>query len=216
MQRTPSRSRARPSPVDPSQPAVPDPASGPAAEPAEPPESYLDADPDDRRRDDGFSAFYRREFGRTATLARSLSGGSWAVAEELAQDAFLVAHRKWGRVSRYDDPSQFVRRVVVNHAVSAHRRRQAERRALARTGRPPAATHDPTGQPGAAHGSEAMLALLADLPPKQRQALALVYVDQLDPRDAAALLGCTESTLRTHLQRGREALRSLLDTKDAR
>ena len=149
--------------------------------------------------DDRFNDLYRREYPRTVALARSLCG-SWAVAEELTQEAFLVAHRRWPKVGNLDDPGQWVRRVVANRAVSSFRRSQAERRALRRHG-PAARTVDPP-DPDAG-----ILARIADLPARQAQAIAAVYVDQLDNREAAALLGCSESTLRTHLERGRAALR---------
>ncbi len=151
--------------------------------------------------DPSFAAFYAAEFPRAAALARSLCG-SWAVAEELTQDAFLVAHRKWGRVATLDDPGQWVRRIVANRAVSSYRRGQAERRAVRRLG-PAIASEEP---PGPADG---ILERIAELPAQQAQAIAAVYVDELDADEAATLLGCSPSTLRTHLQRGRAALREL-------
>jgi RNA polymerase sigma-70 factor (ECF subfamily) len=151
-------------------------------------------------RDHEFAAFYQREFARAAALARPLCT-SWAVAEELAQDAFLLAHGKWPRIRQLDDPGQWVRRVVMNRAVSTYRRGQAERRALRRLG-PERQAVDPPGP------TDGILTRIKDLPPKQAQAIVAVYVDQLDASQAAALLGCSPSTLRTHLQRGRDALRT--------
>jgi RNA polymerase sigma-70 factor, ECF subfamily len=153
------------------------------------------------RADAAFATFYDREYPRAAALARSLCG-SWAVAEELTQDAFLVAWRRWEHVRGLTDPGQWVRRVVANRAVSGYRRARAERRALRRLG-PGASLIDPPGP------ADPVLAAIAGLPAKQAQAIAAVYVDQLDTTEAAALLGCSESTLRTHLQRGRAALRGL-------
>ena len=163
-----------------------------------------------------FATFYRREYSRSAALAYSLSG-SWAVAEELTQEAFLVAHRKWASVIRCEDPGQWVRRVVANHAVSSYRRRMAERRALQRTGSRTASLSVSCGPADATAGASGSLsadfvAKIRALPAKQAQAIALFYVDQRSVAEVAAMLGCTESTTRTHLQRGREALRSALGT----
>ena len=36
------------------------------------------------------------------------------VAEELAQETFLVAYRHWGRVSTLDNPRAWVRKVALN------------------------------------------------------------------------------------------------------
>jgi DNA-directed RNA polymerase specialized sigma24 family protein len=40
--------------------------------------------------------------------------GSRVVAEELAQETFLVAYREWDRISRLDNPRAWVRRVAIN------------------------------------------------------------------------------------------------------
>jgi DNA-directed RNA polymerase specialized sigma24 family protein len=64
-------------------------------------------------------------------LAYALSGSRWG-AEDLAQDAFLAAHRDWERIGSYEHPGAWVRRVVANLSVSMFRRRATEARALAR------------------------------------------------------------------------------------
>ena len=57
-----------------------------------------------------FEELYRRDFTAVVGLVYALSGSRHA-AEELAQDAFLAAHRAWGRIGGYDDPGAWVRRV---------------------------------------------------------------------------------------------------------
>ena len=84
-----------------------------------------------RRSDEAFSVFYTSEYHAVVALAYALTGRP-AVAEELAQDAFLVTHRNWERVSAYEAPGAYVRRVVTNMALSFRRRLAAEARALAR------------------------------------------------------------------------------------
>jgi DNA-directed RNA polymerase specialized sigma24 family protein len=78
-----------------------------------------------------FEDLYLREFATVFALAYALSGNCW-VAEDIAQDAFVVAHRQWDRIGGYDDPGAWVRRVAANLAVSGVRRRLAEARALVR------------------------------------------------------------------------------------
>jgi DNA-directed RNA polymerase specialized sigma24 family protein len=60
---------------------------------------------------EAFEDLYRREFRAVLALAYALSGNRW-VAEDLAQDTFLAAHREWARIGLYDDPGAWVRRVV--------------------------------------------------------------------------------------------------------
>lgn len=60
--------------------------------------------PENRVEDDGelqvvkaaepFEVFFRREFPKMVAVAYAVSGSRWA-AEELAQEAFLRAHRSW-------------------------------------------------------------------------------------------------------------------------
>lgn len=155
-----------------------------------------------------FDAFYRAEFRRVVALAQSLTG-SRAVAEELAQEGFIAAHRRWARVAAYDRPGDWVRRVVVNRAISVHRRKGAERRALARLGR-----RDETIPPLPDEDAWLWQQVRA-LPPRQAQAIALVYVEDLPLERVAAILGCAETTVKTHLKRGRDALAERIRARDA-
>ena len=60
-----------------------------------------------------FEDFYRREYTPVVGLAYALSG-SRSGAEDLAQEAFLAAHRNWERIAGYEQPGAWVRRVVAN------------------------------------------------------------------------------------------------------
>ena len=153
-----------------------------------------------------FDGFYRREFNATVTLAYALSG-RWGVAEELAQEAFLVAHREWDRLSHYEQPRAFVRRVVVNAAVSHRRRAAAEARALVRL----VAGQRPTP---AVVGAEATAfwRLVRGLPRRQAQVTALFYLEDRSVEEIAEVLGCAEATVKVHLYRARAALARHLGT----
>ena len=146
---------------------------------------------------------YRREYRSVVALAYGLSG-SRSGAEELAQEAFLEAHRAWDRVSTYDDPAAWVRRVVVNRSVSQVRRRMAEARALTRvTGR--------RELPAALPDSDAdFWRAVRRLPRRQAQAVALHYLDDLSVADVAAILEVSPDTVKVHLHRGRRALADAL------
>ena len=48
-------------------------------------------------------------------------------AEDVVQEAFSVAYRQWRKVSSYDEPAAFVRRVALN---LAWKRQRGSRRAL--------------------------------------------------------------------------------------
>ncbi|HYI62760.1 MAG TPA: sigma factor [Acidimicrobiales bacterium] len=69
----------------------------------------------------GFEELYQADWRKVVALGWSLTG-SRSVGEELAQDAFLDAYRRWSHVGRLEAPGAWVRRAVANRAVS-HRRR---------------------------------------------------------------------------------------------
>ncbi len=78
---------------------------------------------------DSFEDFFRREYRSVLGLAVALSGDRWA-AEDLTQEAFAAAERKWARVGSLDRPQAWVRRIVANKSVSDDWTRQVWRRDL--------------------------------------------------------------------------------------
>ena len=153
-----------------------------------------------------FESFYSTERHSVLGLAYVLSG-SRSGAEDLAQDAFVAAYRNWERVSGFDDPGAWVRRVVANAAVSWLRRMAAEARALVRLGRPDFTI--PEIDPAA----ELIWHEVRRLPARQAQAVALRYLDGQEVSDIARILQCSESTIHTHLRRGEESLARRLADK---
>jgi RNA polymerase sigma-70 factor, ECF subfamily len=151
-----------------------------------------------------FAAFYESEYRNVVALAYALTGRA-AVAEELAQDAFLVAHRNWARVSAYEAPGAFVRRVVSNMAVSFTRRLAAEARALARL-----AARTPKWSTPLEPTDAGFWRSVRSLPRRQAQVLALRYLEDLPDEEIARVLGCSMATVRVHLHNGRIALASRL------
>lgn len=148
---------------------------------------------------ESFDSFYKREFRSVVGLAYVLSGRSRA-AEDLAQDAFLAAFRQWERIAGYDDPGAWVRRVVSNRAVSRIRRSAAEARAVIRLG---GEDHTvPEADPDAIH----LWAEVRRLPTRQAQVIALKYYDGQPISDIARILGCSDTTVKTHLERAKSAL----------
>lgn len=146
-----------------------------------------------------FENFYRRERRSVIGLAYVLSG-SRSGAEDLAQDAFLRALKMWDRISAYDDPGAWVRRVVANQAVSGLRRRSAEVRALLRFG-----GHN-FEVPEIADDAVVVWAAVRRLPKRQAQSVALRYLEGRAIADIARILECSENTVNTHLKRAKETL----------
>lgn len=146
-----------------------------------------------------FEAFYRSEYRMVVGLAYALSG-SRVAAEDIAQDAFLAAHRSWDRVGSYDSPEAWVRRVVANMAASFFRTKVREAGALARL--KPRDSYLPHMPAIDAHFWKAVRAL----PKRQAQVVALHYLEDRPVADIASVLGCAESTVKVHLHKARQSL----------
>lgn len=153
--------------------------------------------------EESFDGFYRREFPHALALAYVLAG-SWPVAEDLAQEAMLRALQRWTTVSQYDKPGAWARRVTINLACSRGRRAVAEAKALIRV-----AGQRPE-QPRLPEDDEAFWAALRSLPRRQREVLALYYLEDRSVADVASILGVAEGTVKAHLHNGRETLREEL------
>src|SRR3954453_11057743 len=78
-----------------------------------------------------FASLFTGEYDRIVALVLAIVG-SMGLAEDITQEAFLVAHRRWARVQHYDRPGAFVRLVALNLAVSRLRRTVREVAALER------------------------------------------------------------------------------------
>jgi RNA polymerase sigma-70 factor (ECF subfamily) len=150
--------------------------------------------------EEAFEDFFRTEYRAVVGLAYALSG-SRAIAEDLAQEAFLAAHRNWRRVVAYDRPDAWVRRVVANLAVSAFRRRVVEARALVRI----TARSTPAVAELSSSHAEFWTAVRA-LPRRQAQVVALFYVEDLAVTEIAEILEISSGSVKKHLHEARRAL----------
>ena len=129
----------------------------------------------------------------------ALSGARHS-AEDIAQEAFLAAHRNWDKIVTLEQPAAWVRRVAANMAVSAVRRRVSEARALLRL----ASRREPLEE--LPENDDAFWAAVRALPKRQAQAIALHYLEDLSTIEIAQILECSESTVRVHLHNGRKTL----------
>lgn len=159
-----------------------------------------------------FERFYSAEHDRVLAIMFAMAG-DWSVAEDLTQEAFARAYRRWEDVSDYDRPDSWVRQVAVNLLRSRARRVQAEWRARARL-RPPADVAEPTPLP---YELERFWAAVRELPRQQAAAITLHLLEDRQPAEMAHILNCSPSTARVHLHRARKRLQTVLsDRHDAK
>jgi len=143
-----------------------------------------------------------------ASLVRSLTAitGDSELAADSVQDAFQRAYLRWGRISRYDNPVTWVRRVAINRSRdlirSDQRRRRNENRAA-----PDEAVVDPESE---SH----LIPLLRRLPERQRIAMVLYYMEGLSVEQVADQMSLSQGAVKYHLHEGRERLRPLLENQE--
>jgi RNA polymerase sigma-70 factor (ECF subfamily) len=147
-----------------------------------------------------FDAFYRREYPRLVLLAQALVGRSQAA--DIAQDAMIVAYRRWDDVRGFVSPVGWVRNVCSNKAISVMRRKESERRALSRL----RLRRTVDDVPGSGGEAEVFWQEVRLLPKRQAQVVALFYALDLTVADVAVTLDCAEGTVKVHLSRARHAL----------
>ena len=156
---------------------------------------------------DSFAEFYESQYGAVVRLAAALVG-RWDVAEELVQDAFIALYARWERVSGYDAPDAWLRRIVLNRALSSLRRRAVEARATIRLARHRADFTD------LQIGDADVWRAVAALPKRQAQVIALMFLEHRTVAEVAQILECGENTVRTHLGRARRALAQQLAVEE--
>lgn len=170
----------------------------------------IDDGADTVRVPESFASFYQRERSGMVGLALALSGSRLA-AEDLAQEAFIAALRRWDDVGTLDQPAAWVRKVIANNCYSMLRRVKAEARALTR------AAVKLRWAP-IAEIPEASIEVWGEvrrLPRRQAETVALYYLAGLTMTEIAAELGCSKDTVNTHLRRARSTLAQRLGTEDA-
>jgi RNA polymerase sigma-70 factor, ECF subfamily len=146
-----------------------------------------------------FEEVYAADGPRLVTELYAVTG-SLAEAEDVVQEAFVRAYGRWSRVGALDAPSAWIRRVALNLAVSRFRAlRRAARHAPRLHGRPDENRPVP-------EDTVALVAALGGLPVRQRVVLVLHYWADLPVAEIAAITGQPESTVKSHLRRGRAAL----------
>lgn len=152
-----------------------------------------------------FEEFYRG--GRDVCLRAVLAAvADRQLAEDLVAEAFARAWAAWPRVRRHPAPRAWIVRTALNTRISWWRRRRYE-----------VALGDHDRQDAEAAASDldpALLAVLRQLPLRQREVIALRVFLDLDTASTAKTLGIAPGTVTAHLARAVGTLRGHLVTLD--
>ncbi len=151
---------------------------------------------------DGFEQFVDAELPRLVGLGHALTGNPHD-AWELAQECLVRVGLRWRHVDRRGNPGAYARTALVRLHLNGRRRRRFEV--------PLATAVDRSGEDTALEAAELagwLRATLDELPPKQRAAVVLRYVEDMSVAQIAECLDCSVGTAKSQLSRAVERLRS--------
>jgi RNA polymerase sigma-70 factor (sigma-E family) len=135
-------------------------------------------------------------------VAYLLTGDRHA-AEDLVQATLIRVAARWARVSAAGNPDAYVRRTMYSQHVSMWRRRW--RGTVLRAEPPERPAPDNTS---ALAGAIVVRQALARLAPRQRAVLILRYFEDLTEVQAADVLGCSVSTVKSQTRAALAKLRA--------
>ncbi|MFG2102529.1 SigE family RNA polymerase sigma factor [Micromonospora echinaurantiaca] len=149
-----------------------------------------------------FDDFVRSRSVALLRVAYLLTGDRHT-AEDLLQEVLEQVYVRWPRVRV--SPEAYARRALVNRSINRWRWRAR---------RPEQALGDNDGV-ARDHADDialrqAVVAALRTLPPRQRAAVVLRYLEDLSVADVAATLRCSEGAVKSHASRGLARLREAL------
>ncbi len=156
---------------------------------------------------EAFGAVVRRYQDRVFTVALRLTRHR-ETAEDMAQQAFL---RAWQGRQSYDPRwrvSTWLYRIVTNLCIDEGRRRARAAAVSPMFG--PNRSADAHDLLEAREMRERLNGSLKKLPNAQRTVLVLRYMDDLSPAEIGKICGLPVNTVKSHLVRGRAALRKTL------
>lgn len=159
-----------------------------------------------------FEAFVAEHRERAVGLAWRLLGGDGTAAEDVAQEAFVRAHRALPRFRGEARMSTWFHRILLNEARRYRRWRWVRAR---REAAMPEEVEDGTANGNGDPSLRRRIAeALAGLTARQREAFVLVHLEGFRVEEAARITGRATGTLKSHLHRALTALRAELRDLD--
>jgi RNA polymerase sigma-70 factor (sigma-E family) len=158
-------------------------------------------------RDSAEDAAFAEFAAQTRTRLRAtayLLCGDWDRASDHVQEGLIRVYVAWPRLVRRGGELAYARKAVVSAFLDATRKRSSGERP---TSRPPDGA---TGEDVASVVADraVLMAALARLPRRQCACLVLRYFEELDVRETAAALGCSEGTVKSQTSRALASLRA--------
>src|SRR5689334_14182612 len=160
----------------------------------------------DPQADVAFSEFAAASRARLRSTAYLLCG-DWDRASDHVQEGLIRVYVAWPRLVKKGREHAYARKAVVSAFLDASRKRSSTERPAAEP------TDRASAEDLAAHVADraALMAALARLPERQRACVVLRYFEELDVRETATALGCSEGTVKSQTSRALTALRGMFE-----
>jgi RNA polymerase sigma-70 factor (ECF subfamily) len=146
-----------------------------------------------------YSWFYRGEYPHVVRTVFLILHDRQR-AEDVTQDAFVQLYAHWNKVSHYERPDAWVRRVAIRMAIrhiKRERMRSVFERETASPSIPPTVDVD-------------LLRAMRELPTTQQVAVVLFYFEDRPIAEIVHILGTSEGAVKMALSRARRRLAELL------
>ena len=160
-----------------------------------------------------FEDLYREYLGRIYAYVRAQVGVS-ADAEDITAQVFMNAYQAYGRFEpRSTTPAAWLFRIARNATLDhfrAHTRRERLRRTIEHQ---PMQEEDPAGQAEERIQYRALMAQVAQLPERQRDAISLRH-SGLSFDEVGKLMGCSEDAAKMLYHRALKVLRDVAHKED--
>jgi len=157
--------------------------------------------------DHAFTAWYDTALPRVYGFVYGRTAGDVALAEDLTAQAFLEAIRARRTFDGRSDPVTWICSIARNRLIDHYRKEARDRaRQLKLIVTDLASTA--TAAWDQVDDRDAALSSLAGLPPIERTALILRYLDGFSVRETAHLIGRTEPATESLLMRARDRVRA--------
>jgi RNA polymerase sigma-70 factor (sigma-E family) len=160
----------------------------------------------DAASDVAFTEFATASRARLRSTAFLLCG-DWSRASDFVQEGLIRVYVAWPRLVRKGGELAYARKAVVSAFLDASRKRSSTERPEARH-RDRSSTEDVAA---AVTDRAALMTTLARLPERQRACVVLRYFEELDVRETAAALGCSEGTVKSQTSRALAALKAMFE-----
>lgn len=134
-----------------------------------------------------------------------------ALADDLAQDAFIKAFNKIDSYSGTGSFKAWLCRIAYNEFLMGARKRKAADKALEKLQAQPSETSEAPRDGGARVDLDRALATLGE---QERTCVVLCYASGLSHTEAAEITGLPLGTVKSHVNRGRAKLRAWFDRKE--